>query len=145
MKSLIIRAILPIIVTQAVPGLAVLRQGPFVGGPFMGHGPVVHTTGEPDDNPVWNSKSLATTGRVQLRITNNVTTNSNFTSADMGPMGSMDFQCGICKLSRNGSCISSLTVRSRRPGIPTGINSGPACLYTSNKPSESTFRRIGIE
>ena len=100
MKYITVHAILSVVTTQAVAGFAVIGQSP-----SLGPRPVVRTTGESDNNPIWNSKGLAMSSNVQLRVVNNFTTSSNISSnassADMGPMGSKDYRCGLCKLSRN--------------------------------------------
>ncbi|KAF2230863.1 hypothetical protein EV356DRAFT_579738 [Viridothelium virens] len=88
MKSIASYALILATAAQVVVGIV-------INGRPMGHGPVIHPTNEPEDDPVWNSVGISSSSRTKLKIIDHVTSMPGKSSDLMGPMGSKSYQCGI--------------------------------------------------
>ena len=100
MKSIAIYGIVIAAASQAMAG-RVLGSGPYVG-----RGPVVRTTNEPEDDPVWNSAGIDESAKIKLKVTDHVAETSKPSWSEMGQMGERSYQCGMCKNFRGSSLTS---------------------------------------
>lgn len=92
MKSFAVFGIV-LVAAKQVTALGVLGTRP-----YLGHGPVIQTTDEAENDPVWNSAGVDKSTKIKLKVTHDVaetSTPSYEEMGQMGPMGRKSYQCGL--------------------------------------------------